>query len=130
MDAWTEVKIAVNAADVDTAADIAMMVVPYGIYIEDYRDLEKQAKEIAHIDLIDEDLLKQIASETGGKYFRATNNTKLMEIYSEINKMEKSRTIVDSYPQYKELFMRFALLALAAILLEVVMRLFTRHLPD
>lgn len=59
MDAWTEVKIAVNAADVDTAADIAMMVVPYGIYIEDYRDLEQQAKEIAHIDLIDEDLLKK-----------------------------------------------------------------------
>ena len=41
MDAWTEVKIAVSAADVDTAADIAMMVVPYGIYIEDYRDLEQ-----------------------------------------------------------------------------------------
>lgn len=59
MDAWTEVKIAVNAADVDTAADIAMMVVPYGIYIEDYRDLEQQAREIAHIDLIDEDLLKK-----------------------------------------------------------------------
>lgn len=59
MDAWTEVKIAVNAANVDTAADIAMMVVPYGIYIEDYRDLEQQAKEIAHIDLIDEDLLKK-----------------------------------------------------------------------
>lgn len=59
MDAWTEVKIAVNAANVDTAADIAMMVVPYGIYIEDYRDLEQQAREIAHIDLIDEDLLKK-----------------------------------------------------------------------
>ena len=59
MDAWTEVKIAVNAADVDTAADIAMMVVPYGIYIEDYRDLEQQAREIAHIDLIDEDLLNK-----------------------------------------------------------------------
>ena len=63
MDAWTEVKIAVNAADVDTAADIAMMVVPYGIYIEDYRDLEQQAREIAHIDLIDEDLLKKDRSK-------------------------------------------------------------------
>lgn len=63
MDAWTEVKIAVNAVDVDTAADIAMMVVPYGIYIEDYRDLEQQAKEIAHIDLIDEELLKKDRSK-------------------------------------------------------------------
>ena len=63
MDAWTEVKIAVPAKDVDTAADIAMMVVPYGIYIEDYRDLEQQAREIAHIDLIDEDLLKKDRSK-------------------------------------------------------------------
>lgn len=78
---------------------------------------------------IDEPLMKKIAEDTGGKYFRATDNTKLAEIYAEINKMEKTRTIVDSYPQYKELFMRFALLALVAILLELLMRYFTRHLP-
>ena len=65
---------------------------------------------------IDEDLLKQIASETGGKYFRATNNTKLMEIYNEINQMEKTRTTIDSFPVYSELFMRFALIALACLL--------------
>ena len=59
MSEWTEVKIGVNANDVDKAGDIATMVVPYGIYIEDYRDLEEQAWEIAHIDLIDEDLLKK-----------------------------------------------------------------------
>lgn len=63
MDAWTEVKIAVNADDVDVAADIAMMVVPYGIYIEDYRDLEQQAWEIARIDLIDEALLQKDRSK-------------------------------------------------------------------
>lgn len=79
---------------------------------------------------IDEPLMKQIAADTGGKYFRATDNTKLAEIYAEINKMEKSRTIVDTYPQYKELFMRFALIAFLAVILEVIMRLFTRHLPD
>ena len=56
---WTEVKIIVNADDVDKAGDIASMVVPYGIYIEDYRDLEQQAWEIAHINLIDEELLKK-----------------------------------------------------------------------
>ena len=38
---------------------------------------------------IDEDLLNQIAETTGGKYFRATSNTKLEEIYAEINKLEK-----------------------------------------
>ena len=57
MSNWTEVKISVNSKDVDKAGDIASMVVPYGIYIEDYSELEKEAWEIAHIDLIDEDLL-------------------------------------------------------------------------
>ncbi len=56
---WTEVKINVSSRDVDKAGDIAQMVVPYGIYIEDYSDLEEAAWEIAHIDLIDEDLLKK-----------------------------------------------------------------------
>ena len=54
---------------------------------------------------IDENLLKNIAETTGGRYFRATDNTKLSEIYSEINKMEKARTTIDSFPIYKELFL-------------------------
>ena len=63
MSDWTEVKISVNADDVDKAGDIASMVVPYGIYIEDYRELEKEAWEIAHIDLIDEVLLEKDRSK-------------------------------------------------------------------
>ena len=63
MNAWTEVKICVDAKDVDKAGDIATMVVPYGIYIEDYSDLEAQAWEIAHIDLIDEALLAKDRSK-------------------------------------------------------------------
>ena len=63
MSDWTEVKISVNADDVDKAGDIASMVVPYGIYIEDYRELEKEAWEIAHIDLIDEELLEKDRSK-------------------------------------------------------------------
>ena len=59
MSEWTEVKIGVKADDVEKAGDIATMVVPYGIYIEDYRDLEEQAWEIAHIELIDEELLQK-----------------------------------------------------------------------
>lgn len=78
---------------------------------------------------IDEPLLQEIASDTGGKYFRATDNTKLMEIYSEINEMEKTRTSVDSFPVYSELFMRYALIALAALILELVMRFAIRRLP-
>lgn len=79
---------------------------------------------------IDEDLLKGIAETTGGRYFRATDNTKLSEIYSEINKMEKARTTIDSFPVYKELFMDFALVALICLLLEVVFNAFIlKRLP-
>ena len=79
---------------------------------------------------IDEDLLKSIAETTGGRYFRATDNTKLSEIYSEINKMEKARTTIDSFPVYKELFMDFALIALICLLLEVVFNAFVlKRLP-
>ena len=59
MENWTEIKIAVNANDIDKASDIANVVVPYGIYIEDYTNLEQEVEDIAHIDLIDEDLLKK-----------------------------------------------------------------------
>lgn len=78
---------------------------------------------------IDEDLLKDIAEQTGGRYFRATDNAKLMEIYEEINRMEKVRTTVDSFPVYKELFPKYALLALIALLLEVLMFVLIRRLP-
>ncbi|MDD6727628.1 MAG: 50S ribosomal protein L11 methyltransferase [Eubacteriales bacterium] len=55
---WTEIAITVDTKDIDTAGDIANMVVPYGIYIEDYSDLENEVMEIAHIDLIEESLLE------------------------------------------------------------------------
>ena len=78
---------------------------------------------------IDEPLLKQIAAETDGKYFRADDNTKLAEIYSEIGKMEKTRTTVDSFPIYKDLFPRYAIWALVCLLLEVLIRALLRRLP-
>lgn len=55
---WTEIKITVKTKDIESAGNIANMVVPYGIYIEDYSDLEGEVMEIAHIDLIEEELLK------------------------------------------------------------------------
>lgn len=78
---------------------------------------------------IDEDLLREVASTTGGKYFRATDNTKLAEIYAEINRMEKVRTSVDSFAVYKELFPEFALWALICLLAGVLIRLLLRKLP-
>ena len=81
--------------------------------------------EIKNLEVeIDEDLLKQIADETGGRYFRANDNTKLAEIYNEINQMEKARTTVDSFPVYKELFGQYALWALLALLAELIFNWF------
>lgn len=94
------------------------VITPWGVQMQ---DVEVE---------IDEDLLKGIAETTGGRYFRATDNTKLSEIYSEINKMEKARTTIDSFPIYKELFMDFALVALICLLLEVVFNAFIlKRLP-
>lgn len=56
---WTEVSITVPVEQVELAGDIAQMVVPYGIYIEDYSMLEDEVEEIARINLIDEDLLQK-----------------------------------------------------------------------
>ena len=56
-ESWSEIAIKVATKDIDTAGNIANMVVPYGIYIEDYSDLEGEVMEIAHIDLIEESLL-------------------------------------------------------------------------
>lgn len=94
------------------------VITPWGVQMQ---DVEVE---------IDEDLLKGIAETTGGRYFRATDNTKLSEIYSEINKMEKARTTIDSFPVYKELIMDFALVALICLLLEVVFNAFIlKRLP-
>ena len=56
---WIEITIEINAKDLDTASAIANMTVPYGIYIEDYSSLEDEVMEIAHVDLIDEELLSK-----------------------------------------------------------------------
>lgn len=61
---WTEIKISVPTAQTDLAGDIANMTVPHGIYIEDYSNLEEEAMEIAHIDLIDEELLAKDRSHS------------------------------------------------------------------
>ncbi len=56
---WLELKILVENKDTERAENIVNMAVPYGFYLEDYSDIEVAAKEIAHIDLIDEELLKK-----------------------------------------------------------------------
>lgn len=71
---------------------------------------------------IDEDLLKEIAQATGGKYFRATNNQKLKEIYKEIDKLEKTDIEEFKFYNYEEKFRPLILLALGFLLLELILR--------
>ena len=71
---------------------------------------------------IDEPLLRKIAAETGGRYFRATGNKKLAAIYSDIDKMEKTKVDINSYKHYAELFFPFALIAIVCLVLEMVLR--------
>jgi Ca-activated chloride channel family protein len=121
----------------DTAAEIAYTygvrvytigvgangMAPYPVMTPWGTDIQQMKVEI------DEKLLQGIADATGGRYFRATDNTKLSEIYAEINKMEKARTTIDSFPVYKELFGKYALAALICLLLELLVVVAIRRMP-
>lgn len=79
---------------------------------------------------IDEELLKRVAAQTGGQYFRATDTEKLRQIYQEINKMEKTKIQVKEFTRYKELFVNYAGTGLVLLLLEILlMNTWLRKLP-
>lgn len=69
---------------------------------------------------IDEELLEEIASMTGGKYYRAVNDEALREIYAEINTLEKSKVQVTDYQTYEELFLMWVILGLALLSAEFI----------
>ena len=71
---------------------------------------------------IDENLLKNIATQTGGQYFRATDNQSLEKIYSQIDKMEKSKVEITTFHHYSEKFYPFIFAALALLFVEIVLR--------
>jgi len=72
---------------------------------------------------IDEALLKEIANNTNGKYFRATNTRKLQAIYSEINKLEKTEVEEFKFYNYDEKFRNFVFIALGVFLMEILLKL-------
>ena len=79
---------------------------------------------------IDEEMLRRIAEQTGGRYFRATDNTKLAEIYAEINRLEKTKVEIENFVKYSEVYHPWLLLALALLLLEILSRyIFLRQIP-
>ena len=83
---------------------------PFGI---EYQNMEVQ---------IDEDLLTQVANTTDGKYFRATNNKKLENIFGEIDKLERSKIEVTEFKRYTEEYFPLALIACLLFLVEIGLR--------
>ncbi len=71
---------------------------------------------------IDEPVLKEIASKTGGRYFRATDNNKLLEVYSEIDKLEKSKIDVRQFIRKEEKFFMPAMMIFILLVLEILVR--------
>ncbi|WP_444626804.1 vWA domain-containing protein [Flavobacterium columnare] len=71
---------------------------------------------------IDEKLMKNIAQKTGGKYFRATNNSSLENIYSEINKLEKTKVDELKFVNYDEKYRPWVWLAGLLLLIELILR--------
>jgi Ca-activated chloride channel family protein len=73
-------------------------------------------------DFLDVELLQKIASETGGKYFRARDKEGLKNIYSQIDQLEKSKIEVTTFRRYEERFLPFVLAALAFLFAELLLR--------
>ncbi|MDR0972828.1 MAG: VWA domain-containing protein [Prevotellaceae bacterium] len=71
---------------------------------------------------IDEKMLTEIASTTGGEYYRATSNSKLEEVYMQIDRLEKTRLNVKEYSKRSEEYLPYALIGLLALLLELLLR--------
>ncbi len=86
-------------------------IYPNGQYAYDYVKVD-----------IDEPVLKGISNMTGGKYFRATNNNALKQIYAEIDKMEKTIIEEKQYSRKSELFHPLAIAALLCLLLEFILK--------
>ena len=70
---------------------------------------------------IDENLLNDIANVSSGKYFRATSKDSLQKIYSDINKMEKTKTEVFHYMEYREIFTNFAIAGALILIFEILL---------
>ena len=127
-----------GAIDPETAAELAKMygirvyTIGIGTYgyapypVQTPYGIQMQQMKVQ----IDQALLKEIAKETGGRYFRANNNNKLKTIFKEIDKLEKSKISVQQFRKKYELYFPFALAALLIFVLEITLRyIFFRRLP-
>lgn len=121
-----------NAGEIDprTAADLAqtfgIRVYTIGVGTIGQAPVPVQTafgKRYQNVDVrIDEELLKEIATKTDGRYFRATDTEKLFEIYGAIDQLEKTKIDVKEYSKRTEEYYRFAVAALLFLMLELLIR--------
>jgi len=79
---------------------------------------------------IDEKMLQEVAEKTGGRYFRATDNSKLASIYQEIDKLEKTIIDVEKFSKRKDEYFPFLLAALLFFVFEFIMRItYLKNVP-
>ena len=71
---------------------------------------------------IDDEALRKIASATGGKYFRATDSRMLRQVFEEIDALEKSKINVNNFTQTEENFMPWLLVAMCAVVFQLMLR--------
>jgi len=86
------------------------------------RTVKSKGKKNPAGDFLDEELMRKIANETGGKYFRARDRDGLKNIYSQIDQLEKSKIEITSFKRYEERFLPFMLAAIAFLFLEIILR--------
>jgi Ca-activated chloride channel family protein len=113
-----------NAKEISKTYGVKVYTI--GVGAEGYASLPEATPEGIKVAqqkvFIDEKLLTNIASETGGKYFRARDNSSLENIYKEIDGLEKSKVEIATLTRYTEKFFPFVMIALILILLEVLLR--------
>ena len=108
-----------TAADLAAAFDVKVYTIGAGT----------RSRRLLQGDL-DEEMLQQIAERTNGKYFHAANEQRLLDIYSEINDLEKTEIKVKEYTRFKELYSFLLLPGLILLLIEVFAGMtYSRRLP-
>jgi len=113
-----------TAADIASTMGVKVYTIGVGnngyatVPVQTFAGVQYQQVEVQ----IDENTLQQIAEKTGGQYFRATNEKKLVEIYQEIDRLEKMEIEVQKAIQKKEEFLPFALLAISLLLAELLIK--------
>lgn len=111
-----------TALDIAKAQQVKVYTIGMGAVASSVQENTGNPSRSAAVDFIDEQLLRKIAEETGGQYYRARDKEGLENIYRQIDQLEKSEIEITSYKRFRELFLPFVLAALGFLLLEIILR--------